>query len=929
MMFDGSVILCIQPFYRLKEAAHDEEWSDFRKTVFNGRPQFRKSGDDYSPHGSWGAVFSHFVRYISTIEPCDTFNNGEFTFACSLKVPTWAHFDDNVEEKGAIFFIELFDTNGVEITTGINDLSWSDYLDAWYTYVATDTQWMFYDTTFNIPSTIPVESVFVYLGLWEYSNGQRVYVDCAQLVKGDTPWTSMQLKKANWNTLIPNGSFEDSGGWCRLWDLVPIGEDTTAYLDALNQTVCQLHTINNGEFVDSRYKIIIAIPWAHESIDNFENWSAALDFVYDFVDDCIESWNLSSYHDRLKLTGFYMLNEEGEEGNDQAAFYDSIGDYIRNNGYRFYGSPYHSMWHRSSFNKQNGQHFDCLWQQPNAWPPVYKDNAGDTYWENVGIACREKYLTEDSAWVYTYGIPLHELFAAESIAYDRNACSTKNMGINIEWVPGQEDGGYYGNYGRVLDYLSPPEECSENYNFSPASHLFYDAAGFGYYCSHHSANLYREQYDSVYNYLRNVPAKIVTAYSIDNSPNKIYLSDDIWTIRQRRTYNPPNSYYDITAMACGDFDGDGDEELVTAYKSCDDARIYYSEDGLYPAEWRVWTGPAPSYKVTAMAAGNLDTNDPGDELMIAIQNGDTANIYMCQDPSDSTEMPGYKVYRNIGYWEVTAMACGDFDGDGDEELVTAFKASDEAAIYWSEDGSNPGGWRLWQGLGQNFKVTAMAAGNLDTDTLALMTALQDSNNEANIYKSNDPYSNVLEQWVYRPNDYYTVTAMACGPFNDDDELLTAFKSVNDARIYCSEDGEKPGGGALCWRVDSLNASYTVAALAIGYLRNAGGSICGDGSQIGDESPTNFLSFEVYPSICNRRLNITLQGIEQFSEDYTKNIKLMIYDITGRLIKTFNELSSTVIWDRKDNHQRAIPTGVYFIRLTTPIKDETQKVIMLK
>jgi len=92
-----------------------------------------------------------------------------------------------------------------------------------------------------------------------------------------------------------------------------------------------------------------------------------------------------------------------------------------------------------------------------------------------------------------------------------------------------------------------------------------------------------------------------------------------------------------------------------------------------------------------------------------------------------------------------------------------------------------------------------------------------------------------------------------------------------------------------------------------------------------------LMFEVYPSIFSRQLKIRLQDIEPAG---VKEIALKIYDVTGRLIKSFrpalDALGATQIqWDGTDDLNRKLPCGVYFIRLETEDYKGTKKAILLR
>jgi hypothetical protein len=69
---------------------------------------------------------------------------------------------------------------------------------------------------------------------------------------------------------------------------------------------------------------------------------------------------------------------------------------------------------------------------------------------------------------------------------------------------------------------------------------------------------------------------------------------------------------------------------------------------------------------------------------------------------------------------------------------------------------------------------------------------------------------------------------------------------------------------------------------------------------------------VFPNPFKTTLNIVLQTLGQ------SRIDLKLYDVTGRLVKQFSSLSSEsckrITWDGIDNKGRAVPQGIYFLRI---------------
>ncbi len=73
---------------------------------------------------------------------------------------------------------------------------------------------------------------------------------------------------------------------------------------------------------------------------------------------------------------------------------------------------------------------------------------------------------------------------------------------------------------------------------------------------------------------------------------------------------------------------------------------------------------------------------------------------------------------------------------------------------------------------------------------------------------------------------------------------------------------------------------------------------------------------------------------EFSLERGENVRLEIFDITGRSVTTLvnefkNSGNHSVIWDGKDSQNFSQPTGVYFYRLNISNRSENRKMIILK
>ncbi len=97
-----------------------------------------------------------------------------------------------------------------------------------------------------------------------------------------------------------------------------------------------------------------------------------------------------------------------------------------------------------------------------------------------------------------------------------------------------------------------------------------------------------------------------------------------------------------------------------------------------------------------------------------------------------------------------------------------------------------------------------------------------------------------------------------------------------------------------------------------------------------EDILSYYGLHIYPNPFCRKTAINFSTGESIEEN---DCSIKIYDITGRLVKTFNDLgnlkSRQVVWYGKDNKSRSLPNGVYLCTLETKTKRLTKKIIFLR
>ncbi len=57
--------------------------------------------------------------------------------------------------------------------------------------------------------------------------------------------------------------------------------------------------------------------------------------------------------------------------------------------------------------------------------------------------------------------------------------------------------------------------------------------------------------------------------------------------------------------------------------------------------------------------------------------------------------------------------------------------------------------------------------------------------------------------------------------------------------------------------------------------------------------------------------------------------LTIYDVSGRMVRTFENPDRRVIWQGRDEHNRAVAEGIYWLLGTSEEERTIQKIVLIK
>jgi hypothetical protein len=249
---------------------------------------------------------------------------------------------------------------------------------------------------------------------------------------------------------------------------------------------------------------------------------------------------------------------------------------------------------------------------------------------------------------------------------------------------------------------------------------------------------------------------------------RIMLGNGTGGFVQASDYSQPGS---LTALACGDFDGDDRMDLA-----------FGTVSGPAGAVLRVMLGngnggfvqagdyPQPG-SLTALACG--DFNGDG-RVDLAFGTGGAVLRVMLGNGNGGFVQTGD--YQQPG--SLTALASGDFNGDGRMDLAFGTVSGLSGAILRVMLGNGNGGFVQAGDYQQPGSLTALSCGDFDGDgrmDLAFGTGSGLSGAVLRVMLGNGNGGFVQANDYPQPG---SLTALACGDFNADSRMDLAFGTVN-------------------------------------------------------------------------------------------------------------------------------------------------------
>ena len=377
-----------------------------------------------------------------------------------------------------------------------------------------------------------------------------------------------------------------------------------------------------------------------------------------------------------------------------------------------------------------------------------------------------------------------------------------------------------------------------------------------------------------------VVANYGTSYSPGNRVSVLLGNGD-------GTFGWANDYWTGNRPRCvaiGDFNGDARPDLaVVNHYGSSVSVLLGNGDGTFAPRQDFATGLYP----TSVAIGDLNVDG---KLDLATANSQAYTVSVLLGNGNGTF--GVKHDYGTGAWP-KSVAIGDMNGDGKPDLVTANDDGPSVSVLL---GYGNGTFAVKQDYATACCPKLVATGDLDGDGKRDVVVTGDGTNTVSVLLGNGDGS------LGWKTDYGTGNrpqALAVGDVNGDGRLDLAVANFGYA--------EAPG--------------HTVSVLL-----NIGS---GPSGVLPAEPTGNGWRAEVLP-------NPTSRGVVTFRLAMPRagRVSLEIFDVTGRLVRTLRQGSMdgsevTVVWSGRDDAGNALPSGIYFVKVEAGGETSTARVVLAR
>lgn len=239
----------------------------------------------------------------------------------------------------------------------------------------------------------------------------------------------------------------------------------------------------------------------------------------------------------------------------------------------------------------------------------------------------------------------------------------------------------------------------------------------------------------------------------------------------------------VRTIGVGDGDNDGDDEIYAGIGGIDQENLYE----VFLNESTKNLGGV-GLKVFSICVADADPTKAGNEVYV----GD-ADRHI------------YQYYYSGGVWSITdlgaqpkelvAMACGDGNNNGQEDIYYGVKNGD----YVTRFSYSGGVWNTQNMGGQGFKIASLGVGDINSDGNNEVYA---GDEDSHIYRYDWVGTWIITDKGEQSND---VIAMACGDGDSDarDELYFGIR--NDANLYeLTSNGSFVNHGGIGFKITEID-----------------------------------------------------------------------------------------------------------------------------
>ena len=394
-----------------------------------------------------------------------------------------------------------------------------------------------------------------------------------------------------------------------------------------------------------------------------------------------------------------------------------------------------------------------------------------------------------------------------------------------------------------------------------------------------------------------------------------------WSSRAAQDFDPVNrgggSPYSIIPA---DLDGDGTYELqLSSWNSLNFTNVDVTGANTYEAgasgDYPEWVHASDRDEVPLFGCLALDMDQNGDdEVYCPVYGSGNVTVVNYEDGEDVTKVDSSNVvYGILPGFSSLGLAAGDIDGDGLPELIGSGPSYSPGAY---EAGDPPQWLRV-----ADFRV----GGDVENPADYSIRTIEFPGGGGGFYTVQDSAGTHLENDPTGPEFVAKIAYLGDADGDGHNEVAMSFQGVADSLYYIEET----------YPTDSTSVRTVVPDSTVAYGNRAFLRILS-----GDGLPMNFTEDRIvlpqdyilepnYPNPFNPSTTFA------FTLPIDKRISVLIYDVTGRLVRTlvndetYVQGRHQVIWHGVNDARQPVASGQYFYVLRYGNFQQARPMILVK